>query len=1312
MNRTKSAQDSERQDRAGEPSLEVAPREVLWGGNVYLRGRRFPDCVFALEFGHEPLPIGDVLLGRLAARGVRPDGQGRFIAVLPTRAMRLGECRITASHDRHGTVVSNAFEVQERVRTRGDGALAEGAYWRAHAFFEQRFGCLGYVPSGLRNHVVAAIRRLRNAPGYTAEIGGSGTSGLPEPGPPVVDVCNWTPIGPGPVMRSPSPGTSLIHAAGRTLAIAIHPTAPSTVLIGAAAGGIWKTTDGGENWTPTGDFQMSLAIGALAFDPTAPSRVLAGTGEYHQGTDGLLNYYGNGILRSVDSGETWTEYGTATFARQEVTRIVFDPTDPSGNRVFLSASNGVFASSDNGQSWTQLYASSASDLVAIPLPGPGEKLKLIAAVYAAGLWTSTRDGGSWGAWTQIVDDLFPATMKRIALAQVANDKKTVFVMFTNASFSRLVKTINGGGNWSEVTVRLNTSVDGGTDTVAGHWHSFTVPAADMVAAPAAHTYTTSSSGSPAHTHTVSFTQDQMIALAAGKAVMVTTSIAQGHTHTAVAGTTRSTDYNLVLAVHPSDANTLFLGEVHLWRSTSGGGTFDRVTDGEPTGLGIHVDQHAFAFDPASPDTTVWACNDGGIYRSLNLGGSWQHRNRGMQTLQYLALASHPQYEAVMLGGTQDNGAHRYEGHPAWRYVDGGDAGSCAIDPSLPARMYYSGTNLNLYRSDSAGSPGSWTPKNSGISGDSQFYPPFILDPSTPSVCYFGGGQLFRSPSIGDSWSPITNQLSGTITAVAVHPADSNIIFVGTSEGHVYRVQRTGASWNLADVTNDDLTAAPLPAGVSISDIAADTLGNVYVTVASVMISEATGEFSSDHVFRRASGSGAWEPRVGGLVQGNPVNCILIDPVLESRLFIGADLGVFKSENSGISWELWDQGLPNVPVFDLQLQPSKRLLRAATHGRGGWERKLDSSTCPLVDLYVRDNIIDTGRVIPSPEGLPHPFEAATVRHWQSPDIKVDASDPGYQTPSTINDYVAFQSDLTHETARRSVNNRFYAQVHNRGPNSANNVKARAFFASGAAGLPPLPSDFWSAATGKPWLGSVSGDWNDVGPTRELGRIEPAEAAIASWEWVIPPTASKHSCLLVLTSCDEDTIATGELDPDQLVLNSKHVALLNLQVLNPGEMASSAIMLELWSPTPEGGRSELVFAWGTLPDQTQVAVVFEKLPNLDAAANASPTELAKQGIELTAPKDEPFPGSYEADCRDPVKLDTDHVYRLKRGETAETTIPGVFVPGERPLIVAMHVMMRTDAAEEARFDIIQRRGTRTVGGCTYVIRGRRSGTPKNK
>ena len=163
-------------------------------------------------------------------------------------------------------------------------------------------------------------------------------------------------------------------------------------------------------------------------------------------------------------------------------------------------------------------------------------------------------------------------------------------------------------------------------------------------------------------------------------------------------------------------------------------------------------------------------------------------------------------------------------------------------------------------------------------------------------------------------------------------------------------------------------SAGLPA-VSFSDLAVDPTGVLWVSVSSVYFTEGYGEFSTDHVFRRRPSDTSWVSRSSGLAQGDPVNSIVIDPANPDRLFCGCDVGVFRTDNAGVSWVPWDDGLPNVPVFDLVLHAPRRLLRAATHGRSVWERPIDAASCPLVDLYVRDDTVDSGRVQPTPWGCP-------------------------------------------------------------------------------------------------------------------------------------------------------------------------------------------------------------------------------------------------------------------------------------------------------------------------------------------------------
>lgn len=1307
------------------PTLEVDPRIVREGDQIIIRGSGWGDCPVKIELDGKVVKPTSIAQGFPLSGGIRPDATGSFVVRLSTLGVRPGNHKIvaTSTHEIHKARITEQFEIGERPRFKPNGRVAEPYYWRALDFFNRRFGHIGIVPPGTRETQIRQIRSLRekrNGIRHRFVFGEPSFIEGMEPSMPVTGVCNWNPVGAGPVPKAQTEGSPTQPVSGRTLAIAIDPITPSTVYIGTAGGGVWKSTDNGVTWSPKTDYKNSLAVGALAIDPNNTLRVFAGTGEYNNGYVGT--YYGNGILQSPDGGNTWNESATSTFERDEISRILFDPTDATSQRMFLSSSIGVYESTDGGVNWPQLRAGSASDLVLIANAGPPATVQLIAAFYGSGLWTSTRTGTTWSAWTQITSASFPATFGRIGLGQSKNNPQTIYAIFeSGGAIQGIAKTPDGGSSWTSVTIRLNTPVYGLSTSAAGHQHSATIPAADLTALPTAHTYITTSAGMPAHTHTISLTASEIEQLAAGKPLTKNTDAdSSGHQHTFSLGITRQAGYNLHISVHPTDTNTVYFGEVRLWKNTTGGGVFNDITDGEPVGpppagipIGIHVDQHAFAFDPGNPDI-IWACNDGGVYRSDNGGQTWSYRNRDLATLQYMHISLHPQWEAVMLGGTQDNGTHRYSGNPAWEFSDYGDGGFTAIDPNTPTRMYHGYVDKTFYRSDSAGAKGTWAYKTGTITGSAEFYPPFTLDQSDPNVCYFGGDKLWRSPDNADNWEAITNALTGNITAIAVHPTDSTMIYAGTTQGRVYRVQKTGATWALADVTTTDLTGADIPANVYISDIAVDTAGTVWVTVSSVQWTEYGETFTNNHVYRRLASGTTWEPRSNGLAQANPINTIVIDPTNNNRLFCGGDVGVFRTEDAGASWVPWDEGLPNVPVFHLTIHGPRRLLRAATHGRSVWERPIDTAVCPMVDLYLRDNILDTGRVQPTPSGQPHPFNlAANVYWWQSVDIKVDAeegSPPSFQTPTPITDYVAFESDLQHRTARRNRVNRFYVQVHNRGVSKATNVQVRAFFADASAGLPSLPADFWSA--GKPFVGTPSGTaWTPIGPTKTISELEAAEPGVVEWDWTVPGTASQHSCLLALATCTENPLdGTGILDVGTLVTTRKQVTLKNLHVEDavPGSpmQPEQVYILELHNPYEQTSTFDLVFHWGNLPKETRIFIAFEKLPDKKPAVIAKPEDLKRFGIEVVCPKEKLFPEKQEGRCGEIRYFDIERIYQLSPTKDGTTMIPSVRIPNDRPLIMAINLLVPKDMKEEnVQFDIIQQSGKRIIGGSTYLLRQRK-------
>lgn len=1071
----------EREDR---PALEVYPPAVLEGDQIIVRGSGWEDHSIKIEIDGKAVKPFRILLGFPTNDGVLPDATGSFVVRISTLGMKSGKHRIAATLAPRTSKgrAARSFEVSQRPRFDPDGRPVDKPHFRELDFFERRFGHMGFVPPGVRRTQISEIRRLREKRdkikrNLLQEKDLSVLLSTLVPG-----VCNWNPVGAAPLLKAQYPGDQAQSVSGRVLAIAIDPTSPATnrtVYIGTATAGVWKSTDNGETWSPKTDYMGSLAIGALAIDPNKPSRIFAGTGEYHGMGPGASVYYGYGLLRSEDGGESWKELATGQFERDEITRILFDPNDLSSQHMFLSSATGVYESYNGGTNWTPLVQGfPVSDLVLF-YDGSPAAITLIAAVDGMGLFKWNQS--IWPNWPSIKSAAFPTgPIGRIALGQSQNYPKNIYAAFSAA----------GGGNLAGIAKTTN----GGED-----WGSVDIP-------PQQNDY--------------------------------------------------QLNYNLHISVHPTNPDIVYYGAVRLWKTITGNGPWTNIISGNPssppspgTQIGIHVDQHAFAFDPADPDNVIWAGNDGGVYRSTNGGETWSHRNRDLATLQYIHVSLHPGWEAVMLGGTMDNGTLRYSGHPAWERADYGDGGSTAIDPSDPTIMYEVISFVGIRRSDDAGALGSFKPKQGNITGPSEFYPPFILDPSDPKVCYFGGNKLWRSPNKAETWDDITGPLTGNSTAIAVHPLNSGIIYVVTSQGHVYLVEKNGMTWNLTDLTGPDL-----PAGVHISDLAVDTMETVWVTFSSILYGESTGEFTNDHVYRRDAMTGKWESRSNGLAKANPINTIVIDPTNENRLFCGGDIGVFRTENAGGIWEPWDEGLPNAPVYHLTLHGPRRLLRAATYGRSVWERPIDTTSCKMVDLYLRDNILDTGRVQPSPSGHPHPFDPSTnVYWWESVDIKVDARKFGkfgyYQTPEPITDYVSFEGDLQHRNPRRPANNRLYIQVHNRGVSKATNVTVRVFVANTSAGYPALSNDFWSA--GKPFSADPSSnEWVPVGPAKSIAVLEPAEPAVFYWPWYVSKYAAPtDTSLLALATCSEDPlVGAGIYDVAILVQNRKQAALKKVKVIS--------------------------------------------------------------------------------------------------------------------------------------------------------------------
>jgi hypothetical protein len=1030
-----------------------------------------------------------------------------------------------------------------------------------------------------------------------------------------------------------------------------YPIGPSVV----RAGQVFSTTP-----TTFVTAPISGRVTAIAIDPNDVQTIYAATAQ-------------GGLWKSANGGRDWepksdytpslacgsvTVDPSVTDAAGRSTRIIIGTGEPNNSDSYYGA--GILLSTDGGETWaargTTTFVRAAFSSIGID---PDDNQHLIAA-SDIGVHESTDEGVNWT------------------------------LLDAGASFDLVVDWANSGG--AEVYVG-RTGVGVRRRVGTGAW-------------------TTLGGGLPAATGRVALAMAPSApdtiyaAVPSGGTVTFYRTTNGGTSWTATGGTVAGAQltYNLTLAVHPTDPNTLLFGEVHLWRSTNAGASWTRVSTGSP---GIHADQHALAFDPTD-GTRVFAGNDGGVWLSTNGGVAWTHRNKDLATLQYFGAANHGQREAIMLGGTQDNGAQRYVGHPAWEHSALGDGAFCAIDSTSDPHRWFETRwySFPCFRSDNSGAAGSWVAKQSGITTNSNwFYPPFAMDPNDSTVIYTAYDRLYRSSDRGETWTALTGVLAAgvNISAIAIAPSNSGIVYVGLRNGRVFSVTGSGTSW-----TATDISAAPIPAG-QISDIAVHPTdpSTIYVTTSDLIFSEGSESFAADHVYRTTNGGTSWASVSTGLSQANPVNTIVIDPSAPQTLFIGCDVGIFRSDNGGTSWAAWDQGLPNCSVQDLQLFAPGRLLRAATHGRSVWERPIDAATCPSVSLYVRDNLLDTGGVTPSPSGVVHPFVSTDwVYWWQSADIKVDSPDPAtnaYAFPGLDIDYLQFEDHL-HENPRRDTFVRVYAQVHARGTQRATSVRVRAFWADASLALPPLPSDFWMVFPNADPMDTTN--WHPVGPAKTITSIAPARPKVVGWSWHVPATAPTHTCMLVVATCAEDPISVSGTDVGAAVNGSNHVTLKNLHVdaVVPGatgaDTPAGPYMVELAIPRAQVP-IDIRFNTRGLPPG---ALMHIALPKFKATGGL---RKALRGIKAAGAAPEPLRALEQHGCRDPVEFDWDRVFTLEAGDPEKLgrELPGIYgvLPATKRFAAALTVALPDVEFERPlTFHLEQWVGKRLAGGSSYELR----------
>ena len=329
---------------------------------------------------------------------------------------------------------------------------------RERWFYDQRTWPNSSIPPGARRSAILQMRRndaQARAQRQAARRAVSAAQAFAI----TTDSANWTSIGPRPT----DPGASA--TSGRVNAIAIDPRDNNVAYIGAAEGGVWKTTDGGANWTPLTDGQASLAMGAIVLDPNNPDIVYAGTGEENFAQDA---YYGAGILKSADGGATWTNI-VGPFTRDYISALAVHPGD--GQVLLAAAQTGIWRSADGGLTWSQAlqFADSRVMLGKVPAisiffdPNDGNvawaSMGSLFGNARNGVYRSTDAGRTWAPVTGGGSLSLPtADVGRIELTMAPSDSSTLYAQIQNSStanFGALLgiwKTTDAGNTWSRLSL--------------------------------------------------------------------------------------------------------------------------------------------------------------------------------------------------------------------------------------------------------------------------------------------------------------------------------------------------------------------------------------------------------------------------------------------------------------------------------------------------------------------------------------------------------------------------------------------------------------------------------------------------------------------------------------------------------------------------------------------------------------------------------------------------------------------------------------------------------------------------------------------
>lgn len=694
------------------------------------------------------------------------------------------------------------------------------------------------------------------------------------------------------------------------------PGDPMTYYVGAASGGIWKTTDGGLNWTPVFDEQRVHSIGALALAPSEPEVVYAGTGEAYIRSNVSI---GNGVWKSTDGGATWTHIGLENTGR--ISRIVVHPSNPEvayvaalGHGYTPQQERGIYKTEDGGASWTRVLHvdenTGASDLIMDPF----NPRILFAGMWSLEMrpWTRVSGGPGGGiyksldageTWTKLEGNGLPeGEVGKIALAMTAAQQGRLYALIETGDGIPLAgEPTNTGELWR--------SEDNGA--------TFKLVNSDR-----------DLSGRGAYY-------------------------------------TRST-------ASPDNPNEIYFFSAAYVTSIDGGVT---TTLAAP-GTAPNWDHHDMWIDPANGNRQI-VVGDGGLSISHNRGKSWHRVQLPVAQLYHVTTDTEVPYNVLTnrQDGPSMKGPSRsrsgsffgsFIGNGLWHDVGGGESGFATPDPEDPNIVWSSASGFGALggvvvrydeRNDQFRQVEVWPELTSGTPAADVKYRfqwtfPLLISPHDSDTVYVASQYVHRTTNGGQSWEIVSpdlslndaskQQFSGGLTgdnigveyanviyALDESPIKQGLLWAGTNDGLVHVSQDNGASW-----TNVTANIPKMPDYGAVRNIEASGFdaGTAYITVDA----HEMGDFEP-YVYMTSNYGKSWKKITSGIEDSvlSYARMIKEDPVNANLLYLGTENALYFSLNKGSTWQSLMTNLPSSPMYWMDIPEHFNDLVVGTYGRGIW-----------------------------------------------------------------------------------------------------------------------------------------------------------------------------------------------------------------------------------------------------------------------------------------------------------------------------------------------------------------------------------------